>query len=395
MPQPKKFQVVDLFSGCGGMSYGFHRHPSFKLIAAADAELGKPSSPRGSLQCNSTYKLNIGISPVQLDLGAVVPVQLRAALGLDEETVIDVLSVCPPCTGFSRAVPGNHLSNDHRNSLVAKAADFVEVLQPSVVVMENAREVIQGNFPQHFAAFKSKVESLGYEVHASIHRLEKFGLPQIRERSLVIAVRRDKGELKSLEDIWEGHTAPPTATTVRRALNFQPTSDDSANRAPSFKRREVTDRMKNIPKDGGSWIDLSKTKIGRTLLTPAMKRILESGKIGSHPDVYGRMAWDKPAPTIKRECAHVGNGRYAHPYEDRLMTVREMAALQGFPREFQFNGAALSNLYRHIGDAVPPLISYQLAHVAHWILTGQKPALKSILMEGTHLREEDATYSLV
>ena len=120
---------------------------------------GKPSSPRGSLQCNSTYKLNIGISPVQLDLGAVAPDQLRVALGLDPEAVVDVLSAYPPCTGFSRANPENHLSNDHRNSLVAKAADFVEVLQPSVVGMANAREVIQGNFPEHFAAFRSKVES--------------------------------------------------------------------------------------------------------------------------------------------------------------------------------------------------------------------------------------------
>jgi len=373
------------------MSYGFHRHPNFEIIAAADAELGKPSSPRGSLQCNSTYELNIGLAPAQIDLGKIAPDQLRRSLGLEAETTIDVLSVCPPCTGFSRANPENHVSNDHRNSLVAKAADFVEVLQPSVVVMENAREVIRGNFPEHFAAFKSKVELLGYDVHASIHRLEKFGLPQIRERSLVIAARRDKGKLKSLEDIWEGNTASPRATTVRRALDFQPDAED---RSPAFKRHEVAERMKHIPLDGGSWIDLSKTKKGRSLLTPAMLRILNSGKVGSHPDVYGRMAWDKPAPTIKRECAHVGNGRYAHPIENRLMTVREMATLQGFPKDFQFNGAALSNLYRHIGDAVPPLISYQLAHVANWILTGKKPLLKDILMKGTHLHVDDVKYSL-
>jgi len=97
------------------------------------------------------------------------------------------------------------------------------------------------------------------------------------------------------------------------------------------------------------------------------------------------MAWKKPAPTIKRECSHVGNGRYAHPEKDRLCTVREMAALQGFPNDFILKGAAVSNIYRHIGDAVPPLISYQLAHLSNWILTGEQPKVDEILLPGTNL----------
>ena len=96
------------------------------------------------------------------------------------------------------------------------------------------------------------------------------------------------------------------------------------------------------------------------LLTPAMARRVARGDLGSHPDIYGRLWWDRPAVTIKRECGHVGNGRYAHPEQDRLCTVREMALLQGFPRDYPFTGS-LANMYRHIGDAVPPLISYQLA----------------------------------
>jgi DNA (cytosine-5)-methyltransferase 1 len=101
------------------------------------------------------------------------------------------------------------------------------------------------------------------------------------------------------------------------------------------------------------------------------------------------MAWGKPAPTIKRECAHVGNGRYAHPEEDRLCSVREMAILQGFPNDFVFADAALSNLYRHIGDAVPPLISHQIAHLCEWILTGRRPTVTKTLLPETHLTAED------
>jgi DNA (cytosine-5)-methyltransferase 1 len=124
-------------------------------------------------------------------------------------------------------------------------------------------------------------------------------------------------------------------------------------------------------------------------MTPAMKRYVAARDFGSHPDVYGRMAWDRPAITIKRECAHVGNGRYSHPEQDRLCTVRELALLQGFPEQYRFGGESLSNQYRHVGDAVPPLISYQLAHLVDWMFTGEKPEVSDCILPGTSLRAGD------
>jgi DNA (cytosine-5)-methyltransferase 1 len=146
-------------------------------------------------------------------------------------------------------------------------------------------------------------------------------------------------------------------------------------------------RLGAIPKDGGSWVDLLKVEGGEELLIPSMKRYVAAEDFGSHPDVYGRAAWDKPCVTIKRECSHIGNGRYSHPDQDRLMTVREMAILNGFPRDVEFVGQ-MSNMYRHIGDAVPPLISYQLAHLTAWILSGVKPRITNLILPGTHLTEE-------
>ena len=112
----RRFGFVDLFSGAGGMSCGFARHPAFHLLAAADAEIGKPSTRAGTLQCNATYAANMGIAPARLDLSAVRPDELRGRLGIGAAKV-HVLSVCPPCTGFSRANPQNHLRDDRRNSL--------------------------------------------------------------------------------------------------------------------------------------------------------------------------------------------------------------------------------------------------------------------------------------
>ena len=116
MPKPRRsrnagpFGVVDLFSGAGGMSCGFHRHPLFQLLAA-DAEIGNPGTARGALQCDATCERNMGLKPHPLDLAAVSPGELREALGRGGEKV-SVLSVCPPCTGFSRANPQNHLGGN-------------------------------------------------------------------------------------------------------------------------------------------------------------------------------------------------------------------------------------------------------------------------------------------
>jgi DNA (cytosine-5)-methyltransferase 1 len=122
-----------------------------------------------------------------------------------------------------------------------------------------------------------------------------------------------------------------------------------------------------------------------------MIELARKGRLGSHPDVYGRVAWDSPMPTIKRECGHVGNGRYAHPTQDRLLSLREMAILNGFPMHYRFGGSSLANRYRHVGDAVPPVISYQLAGAISWTLCGVRPSAESMILPGTHLRTTDIT----
>ena len=385
--QTQPISVVDLFSGAGGMSYGFHVHGAFEVIGAADAEIGKPTAGDGRLQCNSTYKNNIGIDPKRVNLAEVVASDLRTILEIGNRPV-NILSVCPPCTGFSRTNPNNHLRDDSRNNLVSKAADFAIGLDADVVVMENARELIRGNFMHHYRAFRERLENAGYNVFGRSYMLNRFGLPQVRERSIVIAVKEPL-PLYTLESMWDGWGVRETAKTVRQALSVAAKAKGADLRYPGFTSEVVRQRLAAIPRDGGSWVDLIGNPDTEILLTGSMKRIAAANNFGSYPDVYGRMAWDKPAPTIKRECAHIGNGRYAHPIENRLCTVAEMAVLNGFPHSYKFNGASLSNIYRHIGDAVPPMISYQLAHLCRWILTNEQPGMQELVLPGTSLQSTD------
>ena len=383
----RKLTVVDLFSGAGGMSYGFKAHGGFDIIAAADAEIGKPTAGAGKLQCNSTYRKNIGIEPKRVNLGEVIAGDLRSVLGIGDDKV-NVLSVCPPCTGFSRTNPENHLRDDTRNSLVSKAAEFAIALNAQVVVMENAREIIRGNFIHHYRAFRERLEDAGFSVFGRSYMLNRFGLPQVRERSIIIAVKEPL-PLYTLESMWDGWVVADDAKNVRRALAAARKDRSADHRYPGIATEVVRRRLAAIPKDGGSWMDLLGHPDAGTLLTGSMKRIAAAKKFGSYPDVYGRMAFDKPAPTIKRECAHIGNGRYAHPVADRLCSVAEMAMLNGFPSYYSFIGSSLSNVYRHIGDAVPPLISYQLAHLCHWVFTNEQPGMQELVLPGTSLRSSD------
>ena len=307
---------------------------------------------------------------------------------------LSVLIACPPCTGFSRTLPNNHIMDDPRNSLIRRTALFVRALKPNIVVMENVRELIRGKFQHHYEALISDLNDLGYQVNGKIQMLNKLGLPQKRERALIIATKKDF-QLRTLEDLWKGFIPKPEATHVWKAIHDLPVvkageahPDDPMHTSPGIGVGNLR-RLQAIPHNGGSWANLIKLQDANVLLTPAMKRYVSVGDLGSHPDIYGRLAWHRPAVTIKRECAHIGNGRYAHPEQDRLCTVRELSILQGFPRNYRFVAPGLSNNYRHIGDAVPPLISYQLAHVCQWILNGKRPQIQDALLPLSHLRFED------
>lgn len=389
----RKFTFVDLFSGAGGMSFGFKAHKAFIPRFAVDIEVGKPSSGQGALECNMTYKANIGIDVKGADLATYEPKQLMADAGL-ERGDLDVLISCAPCTGFSRAVNKNHLKDDPRNHLVERSALFVDALRPSVFLMENARELLKGNFSGHFDALKASLEHMGYDVAARVYMLSRFGLPQVRERAIVVAVRAPL-TLRTLDDLWSGSAVDPSATTVRRGIGHLPAvkageehPDDPMHVSPSFSDPRTLERLKAMPHDGGSWADLVGNPSTEDLLVPSMRRSAARGDFGSHPDVYGRLWWDRPCVTIKRECSHVGNGRYAHPQQDRQCTVRELALLNGFPAGYEFVGS-MSNKYRHIGDAVPPMISYQVAHLAQWMLGGRRPKLEEVVLDGTSLRPSD------
>jgi DNA (cytosine-5)-methyltransferase 1 len=364
IPVPvQRWTVVDLFSGAGGMSWGFKAlQDHFRIVGAVDAEKGKPGRGRSegsSPMCNQTYARNIGVKPLAHDLGLIQPRRLAADLGIPTEA-LDVLIACAPCTGFSQKQAVNHVEDDERNILVRRVAAFVEVLRPRVLVLENVKELLRGRHRHHFAYLRSALHKVGYEVWAGIHDLSHFGLPQRRQRALVIA--SNLGSVPPL--VVEAPAAP---TTVREAIGHLPPVEqgvphpgDPMHVCPRHTPA-VDARIRAMPPDGGSWGDIAQSNPDLLIRSMIGKRP------GSFPDVYGRLWWDQPARTITRECAHPGNGRFLHPEQHRMLTVREMSILQGFPPDYEFIGP-LTARYNQIGDAVPPLVARRIAGYVATIL---------------------------
>ena len=383
--------VADFFSCGGGTSAGFTRRPGFRLVGAVDFELAKPSGGKGASDCNATYAANHGVTPFCWDMMKVKPKQFAKAVGI-RPGELNVMISCAPCTHLTRAKPENHLSDNMANTLIGRSGQFAASLMPEVFIMENARELIMGNYKHHHEDLVKALKCNGYDVRSDIYFFDRFGLPQIRERSIIVASRI--GTAMTLKDLWDGWTVRPETVTVRVALTrlseWKAThpEDPDGDVYPGLTD-EVAKRIAATPPDGGGWIDVARNPRTRHLLTKDCLRRWEEREFGSHPDVYGRMAWDRPAPTIKRECSHVGNGRYSHPTENRLLTVREMATLQGFPFDYQFPAKAISNRYRHIGDAVPPVIAYQLSALVQWMKTGVRPLPEDWVLPNSCVRVED------
>jgi DNA (cytosine-5)-methyltransferase 1 len=130
-----RWTVVDLFSGAGGMSFGFHAHQGLRVASAVDTQRSKPS--RNTLACNETYSQNIDIAPPEIDLQEIAPKELVRRVRLDGALrAPTALTSCPPCTGFSRKLPKNHKSDDSRNSLVGRVAEFTAALRPKALFLD-------------------------------------------------------------------------------------------------------------------------------------------------------------------------------------------------------------------------------------------------------------------
>jgi DNA (cytosine-5)-methyltransferase 1 len=334
--------LIDIFSGCGGISAGFRAingiAPTFRHVLAVDND---PVA-------NATYEKNIGLKPVAADAHelAVDPQRMRDLLSQSRrrpEAPL-VLIGCAPCQGFSSHRNG---ATDDRNGLFVDFARIAVRLEPDFIVIENVPELCTDQHWGRVSQARDIFKAAGYQTHLSVHNFAEFGLPQERYRALMIGSRQ-------LFRAPTGFLERNSFRTVRDSISSLPPVDpgrvdpkDPMHFSAGHKKTTV-DMIKTVPKDGGR----RAFDAGPPSLIALHAR---QGK-PAYEDVYGRLYWDRPAITITGSSRNPASGRFVHPEQDRGLTVREGALLQGFPSSFEFTGG-LDASFRQIGNAVPPLVA--------------------------------------
>ncbi|UWR76647.1 DNA cytosine methyltransferase [Phaeobacter inhibens] len=333
--------AIDLFSGAGGLSLGL-LDAGFDVRYALDSDL----------DAVNTYRYNLGdhivhSSALELRFGDILE---RAGLNEGE---CDFLVGGPPCQGFSQQRRG--ADEDDRNHLVTWFGKAVSAIRPKVFLLENVPYISAKRGKAILTEFIKEVQSSGYLVQSAVVDASNFGVPQRRQRFILVGFS---------EGIGAGYTIPlnsgKSETSIRDAIWDLPSPDvrgehdDYANHTGTNISELNRKRISYVP-EGGGWQD-----IPEELQLACHKNHKGHGRL----DVFGRLSWDGMATTITAHSDSFSRGRYAHPSEDRPLTGRELAALQSFPRWFRFV-ADKKSVARLVGNAVPPLLARALASSIH------------------------------
>ncbi len=323
--------AVDLFCGGGGLTCGLRQ-------AGVDVHLGIDFDGN----CEYAYTHNNGDAKFLHKSVTDVKKQEVTPHFPKRKSHYSLLAGCAPCQTFSK-YNQKATYRDKRWHLLKQFGRLVREVKPDLVTMENVPKLKDQKV---FDRFKEELEGLGYYVDYKVVECPKYGLPQLRERVVLMASRL--GEIKVPE--------PPKHAklkTVRQIIGKLPQlaagecdPKDRLHFCAALSKKNL-ERIR-VSHPGGTWRDWPKR-----LVAKCHRR--ETGK--TYGGVYGRMEWDKPAPTMTTQFYGFGNGRFGHPEQDRAISIREGAMFQGFPRNYQFvpegEKPNISQLGKMIGNAVP------------------------------------------
>lgn len=356
--------VIDLFSGVGGLSYGFANNPHFKIIAANEI---LPAMAKA-------YSLNHpGVKMYPFDIGEFNAALLKKDLGI-KAGHIDIVMGGPPCQAYSTV--GKRLIEDPRGQLFQEYYRVLKELKPKMFIFENVRGLLSMQKGELLKTIISLFESLGYKVQYKLLDAVDYGAPQFRKRVIIVGSKLKK----DFQYPEPTHYNPTLATpllfedkkpylTLKDALSDLPLQTDKGEyltyRTPP--QNEFQKRMRvRAPRKLQDHTSPNNN--------PNLKKIMELLPDGGTPldlpeelrpksgykNTYSRLWWNRPSTTITRNLSTPSSSRCIHPRAPRPLTTREGARLQCLPDDYQFYGSR-SDKNLQIGNAVPTVLSEALA----------------------------------
>jgi len=370
-------KTIDLFSGAGGLTTGFHL-AGFETLCAIDS----------NKKALATYQHNYpNTKVIHQDIREVNPSELRHNLGLEREQLKAIIGG-PPCQGFSRNIPAEYrYIDDPQNQLYKSFLEFVKEFKPLYVIMENVPEILTAYKGLFKDQITNQLESLGYKVVSSSLNAAKYGVPQTRSRAFFIAslerlivlpnpTHNDdniKFKSKNKESSYQTNLLKSNSSpivTVKDAIGDLPELNAGQKYDEDRYPSDPQTSYQTLIRHNSSKIT---NHIARALSSIQMSRVklLKEGQDARNlpPELapkkhysgaYGRLYWDQPAKTITRWVFHPGSGRFFHPTQDRTITIREAARLHSYPDTFHFLGT-YTEMASQIGESVPPLLAKTIA----------------------------------
>ncbi len=322
--------AVDLFCGAGGLTHGLINE---SIVVRAGFDIDRA--------CKYAFEKNNDVPYVIKDVAKVTGQEISALFGKNE---IKVLAGCAPCQPFSKYTQGKNNENDQKWGMLYEFSRLIDEVQPEIVTMENVPQVMKHSV---YDDFKVHLEKSGYHVCSEIVFCPDYGIPQTRQRLVLLASR-----IGNIKLIPATHT-PENYKTVQETIgHLAPISHGDKSQQDllhtSSKLSELNLKRIKASKPNGTWLDWD-----RKLVANCHKK---KGR-ETYRSVYGRMAWETPSPTITTQFVGFGNGRFGHPEQNRALSLREGALLQTFPEGYEFVAPGMPVVIKHIakmvGNAVP------------------------------------------
>lgn len=366
-----RLRVLDLFCGAGGLSYGFERAGGFVTTGGIDL------LPDRIATFTANHEHAVGLAG---DIRETSPSLVQEVIGN-----VDVIVGGPPCQGFSSIRPFRTLTEtDRRNNLVEHYVLMLAGLRPRWFVFENVVGLVTHEGGDKLRAILDAFSEMGYKVSWRIVNAASFGVPQNRERVVIV------GNCLGIEFDWPEPThyvsyrsmagkrsellssIPLDSTVLKPAVTLSDAIGDlppveSGGEVTNYGHSDGKTEFQSMIRDGASELTWHKaTKHSEKMMeiirhAGSSIKDLPPGMVTSgFSSCYSRLDADRPSNTITVNFVHPSSNRCIHPYQDRALTPREGARLQSFPDTFTFVGTT-AQVVKQIGNAVPPALGTVIA----------------------------------
>ena len=367
--------AVELFSGAGGLSIGLEK-AGFQVVLTNELEKDfarsfKLNHPHTKMICDDIHNIDFCVEVQKLNVGK-----------------IDLVSGGPPCQGFSTV--GSKNEKDPRNSLFYEYLRAVSEINPNYTIFENVAGFTTMYCGAAYQTLVSELDILGYDTRSAVLEASDYGLPQIRKRTIVVGWKRG---LQSVQLPTPTHSSGPNIFSFPPKLTLM----DAISDLPELGANDIKELYDKEPENEyqrqlrghkQKLTEHNSSNYGKKMLE-ILSLIPNGGTIKDLPErlrprkyfmnTYARLLPDSPAPTITRNFGTPSSSRCVHPFQNRALSTREGARLQGFPDDYIFYGSKTSKNLQ-IGNAVPPILGEVIA----------KAIIKSMNKEKTTNTDEDS-----